>query len=335
MARRFDATALEPEAPPVTLAAGVEAPLVTNATTISASGTGLVAYGGGAPRVRLIWHDANGNRIGGVEGPVDLHNPVITPDNALVLASQVWSSRRGVWAIDTRGGESRLVTDGTRAFPSPDGRQVAFSTDASGVLDLHVRDIDATHAAALVVSPYAKTVSHWTGDGRYIVFVSSDPKTLEDIWLLQLHGDRKPRPFLQTQYNELQGEVSPDGRWLAYTSDESGTWEVYVQRFPSGGAKRAVSVNGGFEPHWQRSGAGNRLFYIGSNRAIMSVELSGDDVGQPRQLFQVALAHDEPTLFRNLYAVTADGRRFLIDSNDGPGAPLTVLVNWPALAGHR
>jgi hypothetical protein len=109
---------------------------------------------------------------------------------------------------------------------------------------------------------------------------------------------------------------------------------VYVQRFPSGGWKRAISVDGGFEPHWRRTGAGNRLYYIAGHQAIMAVDFSGDEVGQPQQLFEVALAHDQPTLFRNQYAVSADGSRFLIDSNDGPGLPITVLVNWPQLASN-
>jgi DNA-binding winged helix-turn-helix (wHTH) protein/Tol biopolymer transport system component len=332
VAHPFDTARLQPEGQPETLATGVDAPLVTNATTISASTTGLLTYGGGVPRVRLIWYDGKGATLSRVDGPVELHNPVITPDGALVLASQVFSARRGVWAIDTRGGGSRVVTDGTRAFPSPDGRQVAFSADASGVLDLHVRDIGGTTASTLVASPYPKTITHWTADGRYIVFVTSNPRTMEDLWVLPMFGDRQPMPFLETQDNEFQGEVSPDGRWMAYTSDESGTWEVYVQRFPSGGDKRAVSVDGGFEPHWRRSGNSNRLFYIASNQAIAAVDFNGDDIGAPQQLFEVALANDQPTLFRNQFAVSADGSRFLIDSNDGPGNPITVLLNWPQLA---
>ncbi|NOT24720.1 MAG: hypothetical protein HOP16_01345 [Acidobacteria bacterium] len=328
VAHPFDPLRLQLNGQPATLAGGIDAPVVTNATNLSASTTGLLSYGGGVPRVRLIWYDETGKRLNGVDGPVELHNPVITLDNALVLASQVSSARRGVWAIDTRGGGSRVVTEGTRAFPSPDGRQVAYSTDVAGVLDLHVRDIGGTSESTLVESPHPKSISHWTVDGQYIVFVSSHPATMEDLWLLPLFGDRTPMPLLATQSNELQGEVSPNGRWIAYTSDESGTWEVYVQRFPSGGLKRAISLHGGFEPHWQRSGPRNRLLYIGSDQSVMAVDFSENEVGRPERLFSVALAQDEPTLFRNLFAVSADGRRFLIDSIDGPGAPITVLVNW-------
>ena len=96
------------------------------------------------------------------------------------------------------------------------------------MLDLHVRDIGGTSASTLVESPHPKSISHWTADGQYIVYVSSHPTTMEDLWVLPLFGDRTPVPFLATQSNELQGEVSPDGRWIAYTSDESGAWEVYV-----------------------------------------------------------------------------------------------------------
>jgi hypothetical protein len=174
-------------------------------------------------------------------------------------------------------------------------------------------------------------------DGRLVAH-PFDTKRLQTegqpVTLATLTGERQPIPFLQTPSNELQGEVSPDGRWIAYTSDESGTWEVYVQRFPSGGWKRAISVNGGFEPHWRRSGSGNRLFYISSNQAIMAVDFTGDEADPPQQ-FKVALGHDQPTLFRNLFAVSADGSRLLIDSNDGPSAPITVVVNWPQLASSR
>jgi hypothetical protein len=127
-------------------------------------------------------------------------------------------------------------------------------------------------------------------------------------------GDRKPAQFLATSANEIQGQVSPDGRWLAYASDESGAWEVYVQSFPSPGAKRTISTGGGTEPQWR--GDGKELFYLSADHMMMAVDVNSGSTLQaskPKPLFRAPCSGRSPA-YRNYYAVTADGTRFLIDS---------------------
>jgi hypothetical protein len=142
---------------------------------------------------------------------------------------------------------------------------------------------------------------------------------------------RQPIPFLQSPFNEMHGQVSPDGRWIAYASDESGTWEVYVQTFPAPGAKRTISVGGGAEPYWRRDG--RELFYLAPDGTLMAVPVKnhGDafEVGRALPLFQARIPADIIT-FRNHYAPSGDGQRFLVDSADDH-EPISVVVNWTAL----
>jgi eukaryotic-like serine/threonine-protein kinase len=141
------------------------------------------------------------------------------------------------------------------------------------------------------------------------------------------------RAFLQTPFNEMQPRISPDGRWIAYTSDETGSWEVYVQSFPSPGAKRAVSLNGGTEPLWTKGG--EELVYLRPDGTLVAVRMSADgaamlpSLAQP--LFRVPLAGDIMT-YRNNYVVTADGSRFLVDTADeSTREPINVVVHWESL----
>jgi Tol biopolymer transport system component len=134
----------------------------------------------------------------------------------------------------------------------------------------------------------------------------------------------------------MQPRVSPDGRWVAYTSDESGSWEVYVQSFPTGGAKRAVSVGGGVEPNWTKGG--REIVYLTPDGTVTSVGVSARDkaveAGVPKALFRVSLSGDI-TRYRNHYAVTSDGQRFLVDTVDeNTREPISVLVNWDALVSN-
>ncbi len=165
------------------------------------------------------------------------------------------------------------------------------------------------------------------------------PKTNYDLRVLQL-GDRKEIPILETEFNEAQGQFSPDGRWLAYVSDATGTFEVYVQPFlPVGqmsGAKWQISTGGGIQPKWRRDG--KELFYLTLDRKLMAVEMkmnpSSVEAGAAKFLFNAEVPHADygPTQQRNHYVVTADGKRFLIKTpvGDATSAAITVVVNWTA-----
>lgn len=152
-----------------------------------------------------------------------------------------------------------------------------------------------------------------------------------DIWILPLFGDRKPFPFLQTQFNEGGAVFSPDGRWLAYESDESGKYEIYVAPFPGPGGKWQASTGGGRLPNWRRDGRG--LYYVSPDNKMMAVDVAAKgptiQAGVPRALFQVRLV--SALYFARLYDVSPDGRRFLVLSlGESASPPLTLVVNWSA-----
>src|SRR5262249_14281473 len=138
-------------------------------------------------------------------------------------------------------------------------------------------------------------------------------QTKLDLWILPMSGDHKPFPFLQTVFNEQQAQFSPDGKWIAYTSDESGAPEVYVQPFPASGGKLRISTTGGAEPRWRRDG--KELFYLAADKKLMALDTklgTSFEAGVPKALFETRML--VLTTFRNQYAVTGDGQRFLINS---------------------
>ncbi len=147
-----------------------------------------------------------------------------------------------------------------------------------------------------------------------------------------MSGDQKPTPFVQTEFNEIQGRFSPDGRWVAYASNLSGRFEVYVQSFPSSGGKWQVSTGGGAQPQWRRDG--RELFYLAADRKIMAVEVNGAGPtfvpGVPKPLFEAHVSANFPG--QPYYAVTGDGQRFLVNTLVGESAPapFTVVLNWAA-----
>jgi dipeptidyl aminopeptidase/acylaminoacyl peptidase len=147
-----------------------------------------------------------------------------------------------------------------------------------------------------------------------------------------MSGDQKPRPYLRGPYNEQQGRFSPDGKWVAYTSDESGGPQVYIQGFPETASKLQISNNGGADPRW--SGDGNELFYISADQKMMSVRIERTNgkikAGIPQELFPVRVTGLTDT--RTHYAVTRDSRRFLVNTRNERSAvaPITVVLNWPA-----
>jgi hypothetical protein len=193
----------------------------------------------------------------------------------------------------------------------------------------------------LLLSSNNARTEQWSHDGRFIVLTRIDPKTRLDIWVLPMTGNvaGKAVPFLQTGINETQGQLSPDSRWIAYTSDESGQREVYVRPFPSGEGKWKISTAGGEQPRWR--GDGKELLYVAADGKMNAVALKtaagskpSFEPGVPAPLFDSHISgnggsNQDP--FQ--YDVTADGKRFLVMTPAGGAAsspPLTVVMNWQA-----
>jgi Tol biopolymer transport system component len=221
---------------------------------------------------------------------------------------------------------------------SPDGSRIIFSSLRAGRRDLYIKNsTSASQEELLLESDAPKRPGDWSRDGRFLLYTHVEPKTLSDIWVLPLAGDRKPEPVIQTRFSEVMPRFSPDGRYIAYISTESGRHEVYVQSFPVSGRKWQISTNTGVQPMWR--GDGRELFFISLTNDVMAVPVSpskdgGLEVGVPQKLFTAL-----PTILygrRNAWSVTPDGQRFLIVNAVGGTnvAPITVVVNWDQSQGR-
>ena len=236
-----------------------------------------------------------------------------------------------------RGTASRLLDDRAGAhLPvwSPDGHRVLFASNRLGGVDLFQIAADGSAPDTLVHRSREGNVevTDWSLDGRLALYQTNRHGNY-DILAIPLSGAGGPRPLLETTANEIHGQFSPDGRWIAYTSDESGSPEVFVQRFPGGGSKSRVSTRGGAQPRWRRDG--RELYYLAPDGGLMAVPVTARagsiDAGSPRTLFDTGITGSFVDR-RNQYVVTRDGTRFLVNvsSNDTNSAPITVILNWDA-----
>jgi Tol biopolymer transport system component/tRNA A-37 threonylcarbamoyl transferase component Bud32 len=304
-----------------------------NLAAFSVSHEGTLSYGASGGRFQLMWLNREGKESGPVGAP-DYYSALrISPDGRRVMVTR--NTPQGVndlWQYDiARTTQTRLTFNGGVVGTwSPDGRRIAFHAmtpllflkEASG----------AGQEERVTQSPNNQFINDWSPDGRFLLFTEVSGVTQYDLWLLPLEGDRKPIPYLQTPFQEMQGRFSPDGKWIAYTSDESGRPEVYVQSFPASGAKLHASSNGGTFPLWRRDG--KELFYRALDGMLTAVPVRPArntlELGKPGALFHVTEAQAD--VFYP-YDVAPDGQRFLVMVAEANAATssMTVIVNWPAL----
>ncbi len=337
VAQRFDTKALKTTGEPVPLAEQVGAS-GTGLASFSTSHNGVLAYRSGQTGNRLVWVDRNGKEIStlGEQGEYGATALSPTGDRLALELLDPRSGKSDIWLRDlARGVTSRFTFDPANEFQpiwSPDGATIVFSSDRSGQLDLYQKAASgAGEEKVLLASDEVKFACDWSNDGRYIVYQSRGKKTLWDIWALPTFGDRKPILVLQTPFSESRPALSPDGRWLAYQSNESGRFEVYVQAFPVAEGKWQVSTAGGVEPLWRRDG--KELYYSSPDLKLMAVGIeSGATIraGIPQPLFQARI-HSK-TNVRSHYLPTADGQRFLMLAPLGRESmpPTTIVLNWSA-----
>ncbi|MBA2555830.1 MAG: PD40 domain-containing protein [Chloroflexi bacterium] len=186
----------------------------------------------------------------------------------------------------------------------------------------------------LLASPQEKTATDWSADGEHVLFDSRDFNRLSDIWALPMNGSGKPFPVVNTDFEEVRAQFSPDGPWIAYQSDESGRPEIYLQRFPGAWGKQRVSTNGGSQVRWRRNGS--ELFCVAPDGRLMAVRVGlrlgvrRPDLGTPVELFATTLGgamHRGD--HRHQYAVASDGQRFLVATvGQAADASITVILNW-------
>ncbi|HLN59120.1 MAG TPA: protein kinase [Thermoanaerobaculia bacterium] len=344
MAQRFDVKGLRLVGEPARIADGVAYNPLNGRNTMTVSENGILAYragvGSGVPVTELAWFDRDGKRLGIAAQRGFYLRPELSPDGQRIVVERMDTREdtRDLWMVDeSRSTLSRLTfgpkpANQTQAVWSPDSTRVVFASDRDGAYGLYEKLANGTGAEqALLKSDMPKVPTDWSGDGRFLLYDESNTKSGWDVWVLPLFGDRKAAPLLHTDFYEGQGHFSPDGRWIAYVSDESGRREVYVQAFPLSGAKWQISTDGGNFPRWRRDG--KELFYFSPDQKLMAVEISADSTfrpGKPAPLFE---AH-----YFNIpiapYSLSADGRKFLINTpvdEETNTNPVTVVLNWPAL----
>ena len=335
LAQPFDPRRLELSGEPFPIAEKVQDdPGFFNAI-FSVSDDGTLAYqesGGSAGQTELAWFDRSGRKVDVLGEPADYWDPRIAPGGRRVTFGI--GDPGDIWVYDpARGLRTRLTFDAADDYGplwSPDGSRVAFSSQRSGSGDLYAKVASGTGADQLLItSKVFKVANDWSPHGLAYVTFAGSPGSKADLWLLSV-ADGKSSPLLQTEFDEGAARFSPDGRWIAYSSNESGQFEVYVQPFPLQSGKWQLSTAGGVHPIWRLDG--REIFYLSPDGKIMSVEVSAGAVfesGVPRALFPVFLKNAPGPQ----YDVSADGQRFLLNVRVGEESspPVTLVQNWTAL----
>lgn len=309
----------------------------------SVSETGVLVYwSGSSANSQLIWFDRQGKQLSTV-GPVGTYaTPWLSPDEKRVTfgSSEPEGGGSDIWLMElARGTPTRFTFDpAIEAVPlwSPDGSRIVYSSDRDGPMNLYLRAADGAGEAEPLPKNdnNNKFATDWSADGRLILFQVQDPKTNFDLWVLSLSGEQKPYSYLHGDFSEVQGRFSPDGKWVAYASNDSGSWQVYVQSFPAPGGKWQISNNGGAQPQWRRDG--KELFYISSDRKLMAVDVKANgstfEVEAPKELFGLRLQTVGLPGARNFFVASADGQRILVASvpEERITTPMTVVLNWTA-----
>jgi eukaryotic-like serine/threonine-protein kinase len=343
-AQTFDAAQLTLRGNPFPVAEQVSRdPLSIQLAAVSVSAVGPIAYRTGAVGVarRLAWFDRSGKELGAVGEPDLGQNANLSPDARRVVVDRTVGGNVDIWLIDLqRGTSSRFTSEATiDGYPiwSPDGRRIAFGSIRGGSTNLFWRSATGAGVEQVVlVTPLAKAPTDWSRDGRFLLYRSSDPKTGFDVWAIPLDMDGKPgTPFqvVQTPFEEKDAQFSPDGRWIAYESNESNQSEIYAQQFPKPEGKFRISTTGGSQVRWARGG--NELFYVALDGRLMAVAvrfaLDGKtmDAGAPTPLFVTRIGGALQGSARQQYMVSADGQRFLMNTipEEAP-TPITVVLNW-------
>lgn len=344
MASRFDPKKGEFLGEPFPLADEVYVDAGFNSAVFSASANGTLAYltGEGGVGARILRHARNGEILDTISDLESLGNCGLSPDGSR-LAVDIDDDASGntdIWVFDlTRGVKTRLTFDPAADMSpvwSPDGRQIYFASSRTGKFDIYRKNSSGTGEEELVIESKA---SKWpislSSDARtLIVYGLGDRGIGDDIWSLPLDPESgaaagELTPFQQTEFDEDDAHLSPDGRWLAYACNETGRYDVYVRPFPGPGGKWQISTTGGDFPAWRSDG--RELYYISAEGMAMAVEVDGAgaslDAGEPRPLFPAS------ALNSNLpWAVSGDGQEFILVTR-GQGtasSAINVIVNWNA-----
>jgi Tol biopolymer transport system component len=358
LAQPFDAASLKLAGEPVPVAEGVATDVGNGLAAFSASETGVLTYrtgvvlGGtsGSSNVQLAWLDRQGKQLEVIGAPAPYRGVDVSVDGTRVAAHRHEGDGGDIWLLErTRGTTQRFTFDPARdnasAVWSPKGDRIVYASRRGSSWGLYQKLSNSSGSDEEELLPPGAPVipNSWSPDGEFLVYMINPPKTGPDIWVLPMAGDRKPVPFAQEPFAESFGQISPNGRWMAYMSNETGRPEIYVRPFPSGPGKWPVSTSGGNHPRWRHDG--KELYYLSNPPgaeaeffAVATTESAGGfQAGRPELLF--GLAVPAPAAASNggvpfhPYAILADGQRFLFAralsvAGDEAAGQVHVVLNW-------
>ncbi|MGH9861789.1 MAG: protein kinase domain-containing protein [Candidatus Acidiferrales bacterium] len=336
---QFDLSRLETTATPAPVLEAVGVTTDTGAGHYGISPTGSFVYvpGSGFGENTLVWVDRKGAVQPLAAPPRPYEQPHLSPEGkrvAVVVGAGEVAGTANIWVLDiARGTLTRLTFEGTdrSVLWSPDGERITFNSERNGKTGIYWKPADGSGSEEALIPPGLTAIPEsWSPDGKFLAISQVEGQNLGDLWILPLEGERKPKPFLQTRFDEWGAQFSPDGRWLAYVSTESGREEVYVQPFPGPGGKWQVSTDGGLFPLWSRSG--RELFYLNRSNRLISVPVATQPSfapGTPQGLFDAPPAFTR-ALANGVYSPAPDGQRFLFAKAQGETtfSQMVVVLNW-------
>jgi eukaryotic-like serine/threonine-protein kinase len=313
-------------------AAGKPFPIAHKASSPQVSRTGTLVYSDVPSNLaELVWRERSGKVLPAITDPRIYRSPSLSPDGRKVAVSFVQEGGPRIGVFDLQKPNAPLFQfDAPGAFAiswSPSSKELVYAAGTGGNLDIFSRAADGTSAAhPLVSTPVSEVAPEWSHDQKYLIYVEISAQTKGDILYREELNDGSlgnPMVFLKTEFSEVGPQFSPDGQYVAYSSNESGKFEVYVRGFPGGADKRQISTNGGAAPHWRRDG--KEIIYMEGHK-LMAVPVTLQPAfssGRPSMLFQLGSAAPQ-------FDVSADGKRFLVRQRLPEEKPLAVHVahNW-------
>ena len=343
-AHQFDPRTITLIGEPVALADGIISEGAAGLAAIAASATGSIVYrtGQSGGQRRFVWVDRAGNELSHI-GVAEARRSAyasISPDGRRLAVQRMSDGNTDIWTLDVERGIPVRFTDGLQAdiapLWSPQGDRIVYSSILDGAFELFEKKWDGSPATLLLRTGESKQVTDWSRDGRYLLFrtFKAGPTVDADIWALPLGGDDKPLPVLHTRFEERDAQFSPDAKWIAYHSNDSGQHEVYVQPFHGPGERVRISTAGGVQARWRDDG--RELFYLSLDGQLVAVPMAVRADGLAVQpgtavpLFgaRVGSAQD---IARHNYIVAAGGQRFLVDTVvEQAAAPISLILNWKA-----
>jgi Tol biopolymer transport system component len=339
LAQRFDVGRRSVSREPIVVADSVTSDPITGSAAFSTSDAGSFAYRSGrGPVSQLTWFDRAGRSLGTIGSAHEpgLVNFMLSPDGRRVVAERTLQNETALWLLDVNGQAAFTERSDERMARYPvwsrSDDRIAYASIRTGSVDLSARSSAGTGDEQVLLEFSGDTIlTDWSPDGRFLLYFAPNPKTGTDIWVLP-QGTHVPKPFLTTAANEMWGQFSPDGRWIAYQSNETGRFEIYVRPFPGPGGPIPISTAGGVYVRWSRDG--NELYYLAPDATMMAVPIRRTttvlSAGAPVALFRTRRVGGGVNVigYGHQYDVAPDGR-FLINAEpESNPRPITLVMNW-------